>query len=124
MDIQRWFLFLVACAVLGGDAWQDYYAWQHQALTPLELFSAAVRTTLLLATLAAIVRPGRRLLLLAVVAISLALLRRALFLAPLVSVLDPAGPFLGIFHSGLDLSFRLAVMGWALHELRRSRDPE
>ncbi len=119
MDLQRGALAMLAIVVLGSDAWQDYYAWQHHMLTPTQLFSAAVRTLLLLATLGALIKPTRPLVILSLMALALALLRRSLFLAPMLSVLDPSGPFLATFHSGLDLAFRLALLGWAVHWLRR-----
>jgi len=119
MDFQRIALAVLALGVLGGDAWQDFYGWQHNLLSPAQLFSAAVRTLLLLATVVALVKPTRPMVLLSVIALALALLRRSLFLAPMLSVLDPSGPYLAIFHSGLDVAFRLALLGWAVNWLRR-----
>ncbi|MBT9589295.1 hypothetical protein IV102_38570 [bacterium] len=122
MDFQRVLLAVLALGVLVGDAWQDLYAWQHQAMTVAQAASACVRTSLLLATVGALIRPTRALLILVVIALSMAMLRRGLFLAPVLSVLDPSGPFLAIFFSGLDLAFRLALAGWALSWLRRPQD--
>ncbi len=119
MDLQRLALVLLALGVMGGDAWQDYYGWQHHLLSSTELFSAAVRTLLLLATIGALLKPGRPLVILAVLALTLALVRRLLFLGPLLSVLDPSGPYLATFHSGLDVAFRLALLAWAASWLRR-----
>lgn len=122
MDFQRVLLAVLAVGVLAGDAWQDLYAWQHQAMTSTQAASACVRTLLLLATVGALIRPTRPLVMLAVIALAMALLRRGLFLAPVLSVLDPSGPFLAIFFSGIDLAFRLALAGWALRWLRRPQD--
>jgi hypothetical protein len=115
-------LALLALGVLLGDAWQDYYAWQHHAMSAAQIGSAGVRTVLLLATVAAVLRPSRPLLILVLIALLMALIRRGLFLAPVLSVLDPAGPFLAIFFSGFDLAFRLALLGWAVSWLRQPRD--
>lgn len=119
MDLQRLALVFLAVGVMAGDAWQDYYGWQHHLLSAAELFAAAVRTLLLLATLGALLKPGRPLVILAVLALALALVRRLLFLGPMLSVLDPSGPYLATFHSGLDLAFRVFLLAWALSWLRR-----
>ena len=119
MDLQRLALVFLALGVMAGDAWQDYYSWQHQLLTAAELFAAAMRTLLFLATLGALLKPGRPLVVLAILSLTLALVRRLLFLGPLLSVLEPSGPYLATFHSGLDLAFRVLLLAWAVSWLRR-----
>lgn len=118
MDAQRGTLVLLALMVLLGDAWLDWSSWQHGALSAAEAGSAAVRTLLLLATLAALVHPTRRLVQLALLAWVMAVIRRALFLWPMLAALSPSG-FLSTFYSGLDVGFRVALLGWALSWLHR-----
>lgn len=120
MNAQRLALAALAVVVLFSDFVQDWTGGR----TTLQAASAAVRTLLLGLTIVALVKPSRPLVLLCLLALTMALVRRALFLAPLIPTLLPTSAMLATFHSGLDLAFRLFLLGWAVDWLRRGRDPQ
>jgi len=106
--------------VLLGDFWQDWTA----GLSLAQGASAAVRTLLLLLTVVTLIRPSRPLVILTALGLLMALVRRGLFLAPLLPTMVPGSSFLITFHSGLDLAFRLILLGWVLTWMARGRTPE
>jgi hypothetical protein len=117
MNPQRALLALLGIWVLIGDAWQDYQTLSGGAAA----VAAAVRTVLLVLTLVALVKPTRPLVLLCLISLTLALVRRALYLGPLFDNQSWQLLF-GPLYSGFDLAFRLALLGWALTWLRGRSD--
>lgn len=120
MDANRVALVGLAGLVLVGDFWLDWTA----GLSPSLAASAAVRTVLLLLTIAALLKPSRPLVLLAAAALVMAVIRRGLFLAPVLPTLIPGSSYLIVFHSGLDLAFRVVLLGWIIAWLGRGRAAE
>jgi hypothetical protein len=118
MDSQRFVLALLAVLVLLSDAWQDVQFFAHASTQEGSLLaSAAVRTLLLLLTIAALLRPQRGLVLLALIGLGLALVRRILYLGPLFHS-ELWAELYPVLHSGFDLAFRLALLVWGIHWLR------
>lgn len=115
MEANRLALVVLAVGVLLGDLWMDWSA----RLSAAQAISAAVRTALLVLTVWTLVRPTRPLVLVTGVALLLAVVRRGLFLAPLLPTLIPGSALLVTFHSGLDLAFRLVLLGWVVAWLRK-----
>lgn len=112
MNPQSISLALLAFILLLSDGWQDLRNFPAVFDAPLAL-AVLSRTALLVVTIAALLKPSRPLVMLALIGLILALVRRGLFLAP---ALDAAS--WPLFHSGLDLGFRLIFLGWCLHWLR------
>lgn len=114
-NLQTFALGLLALTILGSDAWQDFrFFSQIKVSEPGLLVAAVTRTLLLVLTIVALFRPNRPLVVLAVITLLLALLRRALFLLP--SINPELWPWV---HSGLDLGFRVLVLAWAIDWLRK-----
>jgi len=115
MNAQTITLALLAVVILGSDAWQDFlFFTQLKGSDPRLLLAAATRTVLLLLTILALIRPTRPLVVLAIITLLLALVRRAFFLLP--SINPDLWPWV---HSGLDLGWRVMVLAWAIDWLRK-----
>lgn len=115
MNAQTITLALLAVVILGSDAWQDFlFFTQLKGSDPRLLLAAATRTVLLLLTILALIRPSRPLVVLAIITLLLALVRRAFFLLP--SINPDLWPWV---HSGLDLGWRVMVLAWAIDWLRK-----
>jgi hypothetical protein len=100
---------------LGSDAWQDFRIFsQVKGSDPGLLLAAITRTGLLLLTIVALIRPNRPLVILAVITLLMALVRRAFFLLPAINP-----EFWPWVHSGLDLGLRIMVLAWAIDWLRK-----
>lgn len=118
-DSQRIILAVLAVMVLLSDAWQDYQFFSQASTSVTSLaVSAAVRTLLLVLTVAALLRPTRGLVILALIGLALAAVRRVLYLAPIVNS-DAWATLLPALHSGFDVAFRLVLLGWAVQWLRQ-----
>ena len=112
---QRLALVTLALVILVGDASLDL---QMVRPEPAWVVAACVRTVLLLLTLVALFKPGRKLVLLALVGVLMDLVRRGMYLFPLLQNLAQNDFLLQSLVTGLDLGFRMALLGWGLSWFR------
>lgn len=118
---QRVALLLLALVILVGDASLDFHMVRPE---PAWILAACVRTALLLVTVVALIKPHRHLVTLSLIGVLMALVRRGLYLAPMLQSLAQHDFLLQSLLSGLDLGFRVALLGWGWCWLKNSSGKE
>ncbi len=118
---QRSALVFLALVVLVGDASLDLHMVRPE---PAWILAACVRTGLLLVTVVALIKPHRQLVTLSLIGVLMALIRRGLYLAPMLQSLAQHDFLLQSLLSGIDLAFRIALLGWGWYWLKNTAGKE
>lgn len=112
---QRLALASLALVILLGDAFLDL---RTVGPEPAWVVAVCLRTALLLVTILALLRPHRVLVRLSLIGVLMALVRRGLYISPLLPNLAQNDFLLQSLLAGLDLAFRIALLGWGFHWLK------